>query len=83
MLLGDDGSRHIAQLGPCHVAIVEELNRRFGGQVEVPSMAREGSLERQYLESLMLRGRDREDLAEKARAEVRNEAVGCCTSRQR
>ena len=80
MLRGDDGPRRIAQLGPRQVAIVERVNRRLGRQVEVPRMApavpREGPLERQYLENLARRNWDRErNLAERARAEVRNEAV--------
>lgn len=80
MLLGGDGPRRIAQLGPRQAAIMERVNRRLGRQVEVPRMApavpREGPLERQYLENLARRNRDRErNVAERARAEVRNEAV--------
>ena len=80
MLLGDDGPRRIAHLGPRQAAIVERVNRRLGRQAEIPRMApavpREGPLGRQYLENLARRNRDRElNVAERARAEVRNEAV--------
>lgn len=80
MLLGDDDPRRIARLGPRQAAILERVNRRLGGQVEVsrmaPSVPREGPLERQYQENLARHNRDRErNVAERARADIRNEAV--------
>lgn len=80
MLPGGDSPHSIAQLGPRQAAILGRVNRRLGGQVGAarvaPAVPREGPLERQYLENLARRNRDRErNVAERARAEVRDKAV--------